>query len=77
MRVNPAQAIPIPIHDNRDEAATQGKLKKQSQFVRGRIGVNYYSKGNYDNMVACVAQKTNPIQSQTKPILCFNECAIT
>jgi len=28
-----AQAIPIPIQDNRDEAATQGKLKKQSQFV--------------------------------------------
>ena len=26
-----AQAIPIPMYDNRDEAATHGKLKKQSQ----------------------------------------------
>jgi hypothetical protein len=30
--MEPAQAIPIPMHDSRDEAATQGKLKKQSQF---------------------------------------------
>jgi hypothetical protein len=27
------QAIPIPMYENRDEAATQGKLKKQSQFA--------------------------------------------
>ena len=35
-----AQAIPIPIHDNRDEAATQGKLEKTKPICRwGEIGV--------------------------------------
>jgi hypothetical protein len=37
--VEAVRAIPIPIHDYRDEAATQGKLKKQSQFIKGQHGV--------------------------------------
>ena len=44
-----AQAIPIPMYDNQDEAATQGKLKKQSQFGSGLIGAKSFLKGSYDN----------------------------
>jgi hypothetical protein len=32
-------------------------LKKQTQFFEGKIGVNYYLKGDYDNIPPCGARK--------------------
>jgi len=40
------------------------KLKKQSQFVGGRICTKSYLKGLYDNFLACAARKNKPNQSQ-------------
>jgi hypothetical protein len=54
--LEPGQAIPIPINDNRDEAATRdttaennGDLKKQSQFNPVLMDVTSYLKKDYDN----------------------------
>jgi hypothetical protein len=49
------QAIPNPMNDNRDEAATRFglndiDLKKQSQFVPGMMGVNPIMEGGYGDM---------------------------
>ena len=63
----PDQSIPIPINDNRDEAATgcasaekKVDLKKQSQSVPAQAGAKSYVKGYYDN---------NPVQGieENKP----------
>jgi len=40
-------------------------LKKQSQFASEQIGVNIYSKGNYDNKPACGHGKNKAKQSQS------------
>ena len=55
---------PIPINDNRDEAATRntvaeknGDLKKQSQSVPGEIGATSYLKGDYDKIQLRGAQE--------------------
>jgi hypothetical protein len=56
-----AQAIPIPMHNNRDEAATQGKLKKQSQFSEGLNELKYFcSKELRQYLLYWRAQKTKP-----------------
>ncbi len=34
VQAEPAQTIPIPIHDNRDEAATQDKVEKTKPICR-------------------------------------------
>ena len=61
---------PIPINDNRDEAATptpaekKVDLKKQSQFVTGQNGATDYEKGDYDNMPTRVVEENKAKQSQ-------------
>jgi len=37
MRVNPVQAIPIPIHDDRDEAATHGAFEKTKRINKRSV----------------------------------------
>jgi len=64
------QAIPIPINDNRDEAATRcpaekkGYLKKQSQFAPELMGTTPIVKGDYENKTACGAEENKAKQSQ-------------
>jgi len=65
----PEQAIPIPINDNRDEAATRSEeknsdLEKQSQFAPGQNGATTYTKGDYDKSPLCGAQENKANQSQ-------------
>jgi hypothetical protein len=39
-------------------------LKKQTQFAAGQIGLNYYMKGIYDNILTCGLRKNKANQSQ-------------
>ena len=66
----PARAIPIPINDNRDEAAApktekHGDLKKQSQYAVVELGTRSYIKRDYGNKPAggCDENKANRSQS--------------
>jgi hypothetical protein len=50
------------------------RLKKQSQFAAGQIGVKSYMKGYYGNKPACGAEKNKanqacPEQRRMEPIL--------
>jgi hypothetical protein len=63
--------LPKPSPSLRDEAATwhrpakkKGDLKKQSQFVPGRMGAKSFVKGDYGNMPARGDQKNKANQSQ-------------
>jgi hypothetical protein len=65
------QSIPIPINDNRDEAATrssqaakQGDLEKQSQYVPGQNSATSCAKGGYDNISAGRIEENKAKQSQ-------------
>ena len=69
----PAQAIPIPINDNRDEAATlpaekKVDLKKQSQYAPELIGATSFVKGDYGNTPAHGAEENKANQSQLEPV---------
>ena len=44
----------------------KANLKKQSQFVSGRIGAKSYMQGNYDNMSVFEALKNKANQTQFK-----------
>jgi hypothetical protein len=67
----PARAIPIPINDNRDEAAApktekHGDVKKQTQFTVVELGAKTYIKRDYGNKPAggCDKNKANRSRSQ-------------
>jgi hypothetical protein len=65
------QTIPIPMKDNRDEAATRSApaeknsdLKKQSQFASGQNGAKSLEKGDYDNNLPAGEGENKAEQSQ-------------
>jgi hypothetical protein len=67
----PEQDIPIPINDNRVEAATRNpnpeknsELKKQSQFSVAHISTNSLEKGDYDNNSANGTDENKAKRSQ-------------
>jgi hypothetical protein len=67
--IQQGQAIPNPMNDNRDEAATRFglndiDLKKQSQFVPGMMGVNPIMEGGYGDMSRFGAGANKAKQSQ-------------
>jgi len=71
VEVEPAQTIPIPMHDNRDEAATRHPmakkecyLKKQSQFPKGQNGVKSVIVIDYGDLYGWRQRKNKAKQSQ-------------
>jgi hypothetical protein len=66
---NKPKTIPVPINDDRDEAATHraGKkddLKKQSQYMPALMGVTSFAKGDYEDNSNGGAQENKANQSQ-------------
>ena len=78
----PDQAIPNPINDNRDEAATQslrdeaatrkaekkGDLKKQSQYAPELIGTTSFIKRDYENKPANEVEENKAKQACPEPV---------
>jgi len=73
---NKPKTIPVPIDDDRDEAATQNPteeknsdLKKQSQYTQAPMGTKSLMKGDYENMSTGRIEEnkanSKPIQSQS------------
>jgi hypothetical protein len=65
------QSIPIPINDNRDEAATRevdkkSNVKKQSQLSVANISAISLEKGDYGKIPLRGAQENKAIQSQIR-----------
>ena len=69
----PDQAIPNPINDNRDEAATRkaekkGDLKKQSQYAPELIGTTSFIKRDYENKPANEVEENKAKQACPEPV---------